>query len=72
MVTLKVAKFNFLGSIVQDNGEIDDDIGNRIRVSWKKMEVISQVLCNKKIPIKLKGKVYLMVVGLTLLYGFEC
>ena len=36
------------------------------------MEEASRVLCDKKIPFRLKGRVYRMVVRLTLLYGTEC
>jgi len=36
---------------------------------WKKA---SGVLCDKKIPLKLKEKVYHMVVRPALLYGTEC
>ena len=30
----KIAKFKYLGSIIQQNGDIDGDISQRIRVGW--------------------------------------
>ena len=30
----KVAKFKYLGSIIQQNGDIDEDINQSIRVGW--------------------------------------
>ena len=30
----KVAKFKYLGSIIQQNGDIDEDINQRIKVGW--------------------------------------
>ena len=32
----KVERFRYLGSIIQGNGEIDDDINHRIKVGWQK------------------------------------
>jgi len=32
----KVDKFRYLGSIIQENGDIDEDINHRIRVGWQK------------------------------------
>jgi len=32
--TSKVDKFKYLGSIIQQNGDIDEDINQRIRVGW--------------------------------------
>jgi len=30
----KVDKFKYLGSIIQQNGDIDEDINQRIKVGW--------------------------------------
>ena len=32
----KVDKFKYLGSIIWQNGDIDEDINQRIKVGWKK------------------------------------
>ena len=68
----KIAKFKYLGSIIQQNGDIDEDISHRIRVGWKKWKSASGVLCDKRVPLGLKGKVYRMVVRPVVLYGSEC
>ena len=39
----KVAKFKYLGSIIQQNGDIDEDISQRIRVGWQKWKSASGV-----------------------------
>jgi len=62
----KVDKFKYLGSIIEKRGDIDDDIDHCIRVGWQKWINKSRVLCDKKIPIRLKGQVYCMVVRLAL------
>jgi len=32
----RVERFRYLGSIIQQNGEIDEDISHRIKVGWQK------------------------------------
>jgi len=71
VVIPRVEKFKYLGSILKARGDIDDDINHRIRVGWQKWKNASGVLCDKKISIRLKGKVYRMIVRLVLLYGAE-
>ncbi|KAG5587041.1 hypothetical protein H5410_047475 [Solanum commersonii] len=51
------------------SGGIDDDVAHRIEVAWMKWRLASGVLCDKKIPSRLKGKFYRVVVRPTLLYG---
>ncbi|XP_019258913.1 PREDICTED: uncharacterized protein LOC109237106 [Nicotiana attenuata] len=64
--------FKYLGSIIQGDGEIDGDVAHRIGTGWMKWRPASGDLCDKKVPPKLKGKFYKMVVRPTILYGAEC
>ncbi|XP_060211622.1 uncharacterized protein LOC132639158 [Lycium barbarum] len=68
----KKRSFKYLGSIIQENGDIDDDVSHRIGAGWMKWRLASGVLCDKKVPLKLKGRFYKVVVRPTLLYGAEC
>ncbi|KAF3627324.1 putative pre-mRNA-processing factor 6-like [Capsicum annuum] len=66
---------NFKGTDLEatkSNGEIDEDVSHRIGVGWMKWKLASGVLCDKKVPPKLKGKFYRVVVRPALLYGAEC
>ena len=47
----KVDKFKNLGSIVQQNGEIDEDINQRIKLGWQKWKQATGVLCDKTMPV---------------------
>ncbi|PHT29317.1 hypothetical protein CQW23_31084 [Capsicum baccatum] len=64
--------FKYLGSVIQGNGEIDEDVSHRIGAGWLKWKLASRVLCDKKVSPKLKGKFYRMVVRPAMLYGAEC
>jgi len=68
----RVERFRYQGSIIQENGEIDVDINQWIKIGWQKWKMASGVLCDKKIPLKLKERVYRIVVKPTLLYGAKC
>jgi len=68
----KVAKFKYLGSIIQQDGDIDEDISQQIKVGSQKWMSVSGVLCGKRVPLGLKGKVYRTVVRPAVFYGAEC
>ncbi|KAI0494972.1 hypothetical protein KFK09_025118 [Dendrobium nobile] len=53
-------------------GVEDEDIISRIQVGWLKWRNASGLLCDRNVPLKLKGKFYKMVVRPAMLYGAEC
>jgi hypothetical protein len=63
--------FRYLGSMLQSEGEIDEDISHRIRAGWVKWRQASSVLCDKKVPNKLKGKFYRTAIRPVMMYGVE-
>jgi len=54
----KVDSFKYLGSVLQKNGRFDKDIMHRIKCGWMKWREASSVLCDRRIPIRLKSKFY--------------
>ena len=68
----KRENFKYLGSIIQNSGDTDNDVTHHIGAAWTKWRLASGVLCDKKISPKLKGKFYRLVVRPSLLYGVEC
>jgi len=72
MAIPKVEKFKYLGLIIQQKVDIDEDINQRIKAGWIKWKNASGVLCDKRMPIGLKAKVYRMVIRPAALYGAEC
>nr|GFB26000.1 retrovirus-related Pol polyprotein LINE-1 [Tanacetum cinerariifolium] len=64
--------FRYLGSVLHRSGRIVDDVDHRIRAGWMKWMATSGVLCDKRIPLKLKGKFYRAAIRPAMLYGSEC
>ena len=64
--------FRYLGSMLQRNGDIDADVSHRIKAGWIKWRQASGILCDKRIPQKLKDKFYRMTIRPAMLYGAEC
>ena len=58
----KSYKFQYLDTIFSKNGEIVDDITHRIQVGWLKWRATFGVLCNRRVPPKLKGKFYKTII----------
>ncbi|KAE8701730.1 Mechanosensitive ion channel protein 2 [Hibiscus syriacus] len=64
--------FKYLGSMIHKDGGVNNDVTHRIKVGWLKWRAATGVLCDKKVPLKIKGKFYRMEIRPELLYGSEC
>jgi hypothetical protein len=71
-VVPKKDTFRYLGSMLQKDGDIDEDLSHKIKVGWLKWRQASGVLCDPKVPLKLKVKFYRTVIRPAMLYGVEC
>ncbi|XP_022004358.1 uncharacterized protein LOC110901883 [Helianthus annuus] len=71
-VVPQATKFKYLGSFVQSNGEIDSDVAHRIQAGWCRWRAATGVLCDKRFPVKLKGKFYRAAIRPSMLYGTDC
>ena len=67
----RVGSFKYLGSIVAENGNLDAEIIHRIQAGWKNCKKMSGVLCDKRVNVKAKGRVFKTVVRPAMLYGAE-
>jgi hypothetical protein len=70
-VVAKKDTFRYLGSMLQKDGDIDEDVRHRISAGWLKWRQASGVLCDKKVPQRLKGKFYRTAIRPAMLYGVE-
>jgi hypothetical protein len=64
--------FCYLGSMLQKDEDIDEDLSHRIKVGWLKWRQTSGVLCDPRVPVKLKDKFYRTAIRPVILYGAEC
>lgn len=64
--------FRYLGSLLQCDGDIDRDVKNRISAGWMKWRQVSGTICDARMPLRLKGKIYKTVVRPVVMYGSEC
>jgi hypothetical protein len=58
--------------MLQKGRDIDEDVNHRIKAGWMKWRQASGILCDKRVPQKLKGKFYRTAIRLAMLYGAEC
>nr|GEX81361.1 protein transport protein SEC24-like CEF [Tanacetum cinerariifolium] len=58
--------------MLHKSGRIVKDISNRIKAAWMKWRAATGVLCDRNVPLKLKGKFYRVAIRPAMLYGSEC
>jgi hypothetical protein len=71
-VVPKKDTFHYLGSMLQKDGDIDEDLSHKIKAGWLKWRQAFSVLCDPRVPLKLKGKFYRTAIRPAMLYGAEC
>jgi hypothetical protein len=64
--------FCYLGSMLEKDGDIDEDVSHRIKAGWLKWRQAFGVLCDPRVPLKLIGKLYRTTIRPAMLYGVKC
>jgi hypothetical protein len=64
--------FWYLGSMLQKDGDIYEDMNHRIKVGWMKWRQASRIFCDKRVPKRLKGKFYRTVIQPAMFCDVEC
>ena len=67
-----VDNFKYLGSVIDKEGTIDKDVDLRVQGAWSSWRKLTRVLYDRKIPLRLKAKVYEAIMRPALTYGSEC
>ena len=63
--------FKYLGSTITVDGSEEREVTRRMQAGWKNWREVSGVPCDRRMPVKLKGKVYKTVVRPAMMYGME-
>ena len=67
----RVTHFKYLGTSMEEEGGMETEITKRVGAGWRNWKKCSGVLCDRRMPVKLKGKVYKTVIRPAMLYGAE-
>ena len=68
----QVNKFKYFGVNITEEGGSEEAVRARVSAAWGKWRDLSGVISDKKMPRKLKIKVYMTVIRPVLLYGADC
>ncbi|GFS21682.1 hypothetical protein ElyMa_006930800 [Elysia marginata] len=68
----QVDQFKYLGVTFSEEGGSETAVRARVKAAWQKGRELGPVIADKKIPTKLKTKLYTTVVRPVILYGAEC
>ena len=66
-----VQSFCYLGDVLQSDGGCDIAVSERVRKGWWKFRELSGVLCNRRLPLTMRGVLYRSCVRTVLVYGCE-
>ena len=67
----RVNTFKYLGVTLAENGALDAEMTHRIQSGWKNWKRVSGILGDRRISLRVKGKVYKPVVRPAMMYGAE-
>ena len=67
----RVTHFKYLGMSMEETIGMETEITKRVGAGWINWKKCSGVLCDRRMPVKLKGKVYKTVIRPAMLYGTE-
>ena len=67
----RVKEFKYLGLTVQESGSCEREVKKRVQAGWNGWRKVLGVICNRRLPARVKGKVYSLVVRPAMVYGLE-
>ena len=67
----RVKEFKHLGLTVQESDSCDREVKRRVQAGWNRWRKVSGVICDRRLPARVKGKVYSSVVRPAIVYGLE-
>ena len=68
-LAFKSEEFRYLGSFMHESVGIDHDVYSQISAAWAKWREVTGMVCDRRIPPRLKGLIYKRIIRSVLLYG---
>ena len=56
---------------MQERGSCEREVKKRVQAGWNGWRKVSEVICNRRLPARVKGKMYSSVVRPAMMYGLE-
>ena len=67
----RVKEFKYLGSTVKESGGYEREVKKIVQAGWNGWRKVSGVIYGRKLPTRVKGKIYSLVVKAAMVYGLE-
>ena len=67
----RVKVFKYLRLTVQESGGCAREVKKRVQAEWNGWRRVSGVICDRRLPARVNGKVYSSVVRRAIVYGLE-
>ena len=67
----RVKEFKYLGSTVQESGNCEREVKKRVQAGWNRSRRVLGVICDRRLPARVKGKVFSLVVRPAMVYELE-
>ena len=71
MIVSRVKEFKHLGSTVQESGSCEREVKKRVQAGWNGWRKVLGVICDRRLPTRVKEKVYSLVVRPAMMHGLE-
>ena len=68
----QLKSFKHLGSLINSKGGCEKEVQTRVSASWMKWRRVKTLLNDKRMPMRLKAKIYTTMVRPVMTYGSEC
>ena len=68
----RIKEFMYLGSTLQESSSCEREVKKRVQAGWYEWRKVSGVICYRRLPARVKGKVHSsVVVRPAMVYGLE-
>ena len=69
--SFKVKEFKYLESTVKEKGNFEREVKGRVQAEWNRWRKVSGIICDRRLPARVKEKVYSLWVRPAVVYGLE-